>query len=176
MRLVFLYGPPGVGKLTVAAALEATSDFKLFHNHLTVDLLTAVFEFGSDEFRKLREDIWLGVFREAAASGTDLVFTFAPERTVCPSFIARTVETVHTHGGHVVFVELHCAEHILRERMESEERREWGKLSSWTEYEELRDAGVLSYGAEIVPALSIDTGDMTPEDAAKQIANFMSGE
>jgi len=176
MRLAFLYGRPGVGKLTVANALEEQSEFKLFHNHLTVDLLTAVFEFGSDEFGRLREMIWLGVFREAAASGTDLVFTFAPERTVHPSFIGQTVETVHSNGGHVVFVELHCAEDVLRERMESEERREWGKLSSWTQYEELRDTGVLSYGAEIIPALSIDTGKLTPEDAAKEIADFMEHE
>ena len=173
MRLVFLYGPPGVGKLTVATALQARSDFKLFHNHLTVDLLTSVFEFGSEGFRKLREDIWLGVFREAAVSGTDLVFTFAPERTVSPSFIARAVETVGSNGGHVVFVELHCAESILRERMESEARREWGKLSSWTEYEELRDAGMLDFGAEIVPALSIDTGETSPEDAAAAIADVV---
>lgn len=173
MRLVFLYGPPGVGKLTVATALQARSDFKLFHNHLTVDLLTSVFEFGSEQFRKLREDIWLGVFREAAASGKNLVFTFAPERTVSPSFIARAVETVDTHGGFIVFVELYCAASVLRERMESEERREWGKLSSWSEYEELRDAGALDYGAEIVPALSIDTGDTSPEDAASVIAEFV---
>ena len=176
MRLVFLYGPPGVGKLTVATALEANSDFRLFHNHLAVDLLTPVFEFGSAEFRRLREEIWLGVFREAAASSTNLVFTFAPERTVCPSFIARAVETVRTHGGHVVFVELHCGEQIQRERMESETRREWGKLSSWTEYEELRDAGALSYGAEIIPSLSIDTGETTQDEAAMAIAEFMEHE
>ncbi|TFG61827.1 MAG: shikimate kinase [Gemmatimonadales bacterium] len=174
MRLVFLYGPPGVGKLTVATALEARSDFKLFHNHLTVNLLTEVFEFGSREFRLLREDIWLSVFREAAASGTNLVFTFAPERTVSTAFIAHVVETVHNNGGYVVFVELHCAENILRERMTSETRREWGKISSWSEYEELRDTGVLDYGAEIVPALSIDTGESTPEDAAAEIAEFVA--
>lgn len=103
------------------------------------------------------------------------MFTFAPERTVSPSFIASAVDTVDTHGGFIVFVELHCAEEILRERMESEERREWGKFSSWAEYEELRDAGVLDYGTEIVPALSIDTGDTTPEDAARAIAEFVGG-
>lgn len=176
MRLLFLYGPPGVGKLTVATALEANSDFRLFHNHLTVDLLTPVFEFGSAEFRRLREEIWLSVFREAAASGTNLLFTFAPESTVCPSFIARAIETIRTHGGHVVFVELHCADQILRERMESETRREWGKLSSWAEYEELRDTGTLSYGAEIMPSLSIDTGENTPDEAALTIAEFMENE
>ena len=39
MKLVILYGPPGVGKLTVGRELAARTGFKLFHNHLTVDLV-----------------------------------------------------------------------------------------------------------------------------------------
>lgn len=173
MRLVFLYGPPGVGKLTVATELAARSDFKVFHNHLTLKLLLTVFEFGSVGFRHLREDIWLGVFREAAAAGTNLVFTFAPESTVSPSFIARTVEVIGQAGGQVVFVELHCADDILRVRMEADSRRDWGKLSSWEEYVKLRDAGVLDYGTIIVPALSIDSGATSATEAAEQITNFL---
>ena len=48
MKLIFLHGLPGVGKLTVARQLAALTGFKLFHNHLTVDLVTSVFEFGSE--------------------------------------------------------------------------------------------------------------------------------
>jgi len=35
MKLVFIYGPPAVGKLTVANALAKVTGFKVFHNHLT---------------------------------------------------------------------------------------------------------------------------------------------
>ena len=173
MRLVFLYGPPGVGKLTVASALEARSGFKVFHNHLTLKLLLSVFDFGSEAFRHLREDIWLGVFREAAAAGTDLVFTFAPERTVNQSFIARTVEVVGKAGGQVIFVQLYCDESILRGRLESDTRRDWGKLNSWEEYEKLRDDGVFNYDTIIVPAKSIDIGTASPEEAAAEIDLFL---
>ncbi len=37
--LVYLYGPPAVGKLTVATELQRLTGFRLFHNHLTVDAL-----------------------------------------------------------------------------------------------------------------------------------------
>jgi replication-associated recombination protein RarA len=47
MNLIFLYGPPGVGKLTVAQELAGMTGYKLFHNHLTVDLVYAVFDFGT---------------------------------------------------------------------------------------------------------------------------------
>ena len=38
MKLVFMYGGPGVGNLTTAQALAALTGFKLFHNHLSFNL------------------------------------------------------------------------------------------------------------------------------------------
>ncbi len=65
MKLIFLHGMPGVGKLTVATELAKLTGFKLFHNHLTVDLVTSLFEFGSQPFIELRERIWLDTFAQA---------------------------------------------------------------------------------------------------------------
>ena len=45
MWLVFLHGPPGSGKLTVGRELQSITGFRLFHNHLVVDLLESLFEF-----------------------------------------------------------------------------------------------------------------------------------
>src|SRR5712664_1427209 len=81
MKLIFLYGLPGVGKLTVACELETLTGFRVFHNHLAVDLLESVFEFGSQPFVELREMIWLAVFSQAAESKlAGLIFTFAFDR------------------------------------------------------------------------------------------------
>src|SRR5688572_19082412 len=99
MILVFLYGPPGAGKLTVGRELEALTGYRLFHNHLTVDLVSAVFDFGTEPFVGLREHIWLSVFREAARRGVSLVFTFAPEQTVRERFIPEAIEAVESAGG-----------------------------------------------------------------------------
>jgi replication-associated recombination protein RarA len=57
MDLVMLYGPPAVGKLTIAQALTARTGLKLFHNHLVLDAITAVFEFRSPTYLRLREAI-----------------------------------------------------------------------------------------------------------------------
>src|SRR5262252_4752756 len=83
MRLVVLCGPPGVGKLSVARELAGRSGYRLFHNHLTVDLLESLFEFGSAPFVELRERLWLELLGRAADEGvTGVIFTLAFDRTV----------------------------------------------------------------------------------------------
>src|ERR1700687_711257 len=77
MRLVVLYGPPGVGKLTIGTELSELTGFKLFHNHLTVDLVTSVFPPGSEAWNRLARRIRLAVFAEAAHEGVDLILTRA---------------------------------------------------------------------------------------------------
>lgn len=168
MWLTFLYGPPASGKLTVARALQARTGHALFHNHLAVDLLESVFEFGSPPFVALREQLWISVFREAAREGRSLVFTFAPEQTVTPGFPAEAVETVEAEGGRVLFVALRCSEPTLLRRMSDPSRASFGKLQSAERYRELRDAGAFEFPP--LPAdLELDTGSLSPEQAASVI-------
>src|SRR5271155_5032148 len=100
MKLIFIYGLPDSGKLTVGMELAAMTGFRLFHNHLVVDLLLSVFDFGSPAFVELREDIWLSVFDQAYRSQLPgLIFTFAPEGTVRPGFIGEVKSRVGRGGG-----------------------------------------------------------------------------
>lgn len=170
MDLIVLYGPPASGKLTVGRELARLSGYALFHNHLVVDTVSAVFEFGTDAFIRLREEVWLRVFEEAAQANKSLIFTFAPERTVRPSFIPEAVRRIETHGGRVRFVELRCTEAELERRMEDASRREFGKLSSVTLYRELRDRGALTYDSlPSAPHATVDTDSATAEESARSI-------
>jgi len=172
MDLVFVHGPAAVGKLTVARALAELTGFALFHNHLTVDALTAVFPFGSEPFVTLREQTWLSVFGEAARSGTSLIFTFTPENTVRPSFVAAVRERVESAGGAVRFVRLTCAPDELERRVESESRRAHGKLRSREQLRELTRAGAFDHPALPDSGLVIDTGRTPPAEAAATISEF----
>ncbi len=170
MNLVFLHGAPAVGKLTVARELVALTGYRLFHNHLTVDLVSAVFDFGTQPFVLLRERIWLSVFREAAVRSVSLIFTFAPERTVRREFITEAVRAVEEAGGKVLFVELTCDGGELERRIESPARESFGKLRSVELYRELIEAGVFQYPALTETALSLDTTSRQPEETARLIA------
>lgn len=179
MQLVFIHGAPAVGKLTVARELAARTGFRLFHNHLTVDLVSSVFAFGSEPFVQLREKIWLAMFREAARHDVSLIFTFNPESTVREGFIQDSIDVVTREGGEIVFVELTCAENELERRMENPSRSEFDKLRSVEQYRSLREAGAFQF-PRIVSNLSLDTTNSPPVDVAegirKHLANLNSSQ
>jgi hypothetical protein len=171
MRLIFIYGMPATGKLTVARELSAITGYQVFHNHLVVDMVQSVFEFGSKPFVELREQIWLSVFRQAAASQLPgLIFTFAPEATVRPGFIPNTSKLVGESGGSVDFVELTCPVDELKRRLPEPSRLQYKKLSSLALFDRLRTDGVFDALAMPEPRVSIDTSTCTPARAALEIA------
>jgi hypothetical protein len=161
-----------VGKLTVALELEKLTGYRLFHNHLTVDLATSIFPFGTEPFIQLREEIWLATFRLAVQTGTSLIFTFAPEKTVNQDFIEKTTTTIESNGGNVVFVELVCTEETLSNRLDEPSRTKFGKLKS-AEYHELKSGGAFNYRL-IHSALTLDTSSTPPHQTAQLIADYLS--
>jgi hypothetical protein len=174
MKLIFLHGMPGVGKLTVARELSRLTGYKLFHNHLTVDLVSSVFEFGSAPFIELREKIWLSVFAKAAETGLEgLIFTFAFEKTVSEGFVDEARREVEAHGGDVIFVKLVCSAEELERRLTEESRSRFGKLTSLTLFHELNDAGVFEDPGVTLNQLVLDTTDLSPEQTASRIASSL---
>jgi hypothetical protein len=173
MKLIFIYGLPATGKLTVGRELAALTGYKLFHNHLVVDTLLSVFEFGSPEFVELRETMWLSVFDQASRSRSPgLIFTFAPEPTVRPTFIPEVLSIV-ADGGEVVFVELTCPLTELKRRLNNPSRLKFEKLTDIELFEQLHEEGCFNASWLPAPKLSIDTSLCTPAQAASQIADLL---
>ncbi len=173
MKLIFLHGMPGVGKLTVARELSQLTGFKLFHNHLTVDLVSALFPFGSEPFIILREQIWLAAFAEAARNSVSLIFTFSPERSVRERFIEDAINIIAGAGGQVIFVELTCASEEVESRIEDVSRKKFGKLSSVEQYRTLQAEGVFQF-PKLPNGISLDTTNQPPAESAKQIREYVA--
>src|SRR3712207_6820175 len=130
MRLVYLYGPPGVGKLTVARELVALTGFKLFHNHLTVDLVRSVFPLNSEPYVRLVRQFRRDMFAEAARADVDLAFTGVYLGTAEQlAAIRRSIEPIYAGGGTVLFVQLTCDPDTWRARVPSDSRRALDKLT-----------------------------------------------
>lgn len=174
MRLVFLYGPIASGKLSIARLVADRTGFSLFHNHLVVDAVAAVFPFGSPSFVRLRERFWLETLAAAAAEGRSVVFTFAPEPTVAADFPERVRNLVTAHGGEVVFVALDVSPDEQERRVDSPSRRAFGKLRSAELLRSLRSGMTAAMEMMPMPALRIDTEAMAPEAAAEAICRLLT--
>ncbi|MCH1868033.1 AAA family ATPase [Nocardioides sp. CFH 31398] len=108
--LLLITGPPAVGKMTVGRAVAARSDYRLFHNHHTIEPLLEVFGHGTRAFTVLNDEFRRRVLQEAAADGLRLVFSFAwwvddrDDVEVVESYLAPYVDA----GLPVRFVELYA--------------------------------------------------------------------
>jgi hypothetical protein len=174
MKLLFLYGLPGTGKLTIARELAELTGYKLFHNHLAVDLLLSVFEFGSTPFIELRESIWLSVFEEAASIPLPaLIFTFNAENTVQQSFIENTMRTMSSFGQ-VFFIEVICEPEELERRIDTPERRKHKKLISLELFRKLKTDGVFDSPKLPDSHLVLDSTRTSPQENARRIAEELS--
>lgn len=173
MDCIFIYGPAASGKLTVAKALQNRCGLPLFHNHLAVDAALSLFEFGSAEFVRLRELIWLATFKEATTAGKSFIFTFTPDATVSRSFIDKAVGVIESSGGRILFIALTCSVDVIESRIEATSRTAFKKLASLEQYRQLRDSGAFTFGPLPEPDLTIATDAMSPEDAAGRIHGFI---
>jgi hypothetical protein len=171
MKLVFLHGMPGVGKLTVARELATLTKFKLFHNHLTVDLVLSLFEFGTPPFVELRERIWLDAFAQACDARLEgMIFTFAFEKTVRGEFVPNVVKVVESRGGEVIFVNLHCDSDELEKRITDPAREKFGKLTSLELFRQLNSSGTFDTPNNVPDRLLVNTTNVSPSEAARKIA------
>jgi len=175
MKLIFIYGPPGVGKLTVAQELANLTGYKLFHNHLAVDLVYAVFDFKTKPFVELREKIWMMVFQRAKEERVKgLIFTFAPEESVPDHFIPDVIKLIEDDQDTVNFVELTCDPGELRKRIVNPSRSKYAKGMSSDNVEKYYRRDYLIPPSVHERKFSIDNTKLSPGEAAIRIAKHYS--
>lgn len=130
MKLVFIYGSPAVGKLTVANEIARRTDFKVFHNHLSIDCIEPVFEFGSPSFGKLIDLIRVETVREAARVGQNLIYTFCYAKDLDDAHVEKITRAVEENGGEICFALLKADRETLNRRVVEESRRRMGKAKT----------------------------------------------
>ncbi|MDP5272852.1 AAA family ATPase [Chengkuizengella axinellae] len=109
MKLVILFGPQAVGKMTIGYELEKITDLKLFHNHMTIDLVQPFFDFGTEGFNKLVNLFRNEMFNEFAKSDQDgMIFTYvwAFNSQNDWDFINQVCSIFESNGAEIYFVEL----------------------------------------------------------------------
>lgn len=108
MKFVLIFGPQAVGKMTVGHELEMISDLKLFHNHMTIELLAPYFGFSPEMWglsNKFRQDI----FEATAASNMyGMIFTYVWGFDLQSDwdYVDKICKIFEDQGADVYFIEL----------------------------------------------------------------------
>ena len=177
MKLVFLIGSGAVGKMTVGQELMKRTGLRLFHNHMTIEPVIAVFgTYNGRVVNEIREII----FREFAASDlTGMIFTYmwAFDQQADWDYVEHVKEIFAPYGTEFYYVELVAPQEVRLQRNATENRirNKPSKADVELSNERLRreDAGfrLVSREGEIPfeHYLRIDNRDLSPEETAEKI-------
>jgi shikimate kinase len=169
MKLLIIYGPPAAGKLTVANEVAARTGFKVFHNHLSIDCVQPVFEFGTPPFGRLVERIRMETIAEAAREGVDLIHTFVYAHGLDDDHFRRIIASAEDNGGEAFLVLLRCRIEEGRRRVSAESRVRMRKVKTPEMLESLHEKYEMHEPLPGRETLIIDNSDLTPSQAAEQI-------
>ena len=115
MHLICVTGPPAAGKMTVGRVVCDLTGFRLFHNHMSIEPLLGVYDFGTPSFHRINAMIRREVIAESVVAGLPgLVFTFAIDLDD-PRDLAQLhelVEPVERAGAPIDVVELYAPQHV----------------------------------------------------------------
>lgn len=169
MKMIFLYGPPAVGKLTVAKELAKITSYKLFHNHLTVDLVSSLYEWGSPKYWEYLRSIREQLLANLAKDNVDIIFTYVYAAGEDEEVMERMFKKVEENGGEVLLVQLTTSIEKLKERIVAEDRRQFKKMHKTESLESWINQYKLFEAYPNRQNLIVDNSEMDPNEVANLI-------
>jgi|TARA_B100001971_G_scaffold119153_1_gene109690 tRNA uridine 5-carbamoylmethylation protein Kti12 len=169
MKLIFIYGLPAVGKLTVANELSKITNFSIIHNHLTVDLLSPVLEVGKGKFWEYMFKLRFEVLKIAIKENIDIIFTSCYAKKVDDSYLKRYINLINKNKGKIYFVQLKCDDKVLFQRIKKESRKKYGKLKNINGLKKLLKELELRSPIPFVDSYTIDNTNLSANKTALKI-------
>ena len=178
MKLLIIFGPQAVGKMTVGQELEKITGLKLFHNHMTIELVSHFFSYGTKEGKELVKAIRKEIFETVSKSELEgLIFTYmwALESQKDWDYIEEIKNIFLKENAEIYFLELESTieERIKRNKTENRLNNKPTKRDlEWSENELIKSNNkhrLNSKEGEIKEKnyLKIDNTNKSAEEVAK---------
>lgn len=169
MKIIFIYGAPAVGKLSVAQELAQLTKFRLFHNHMSLDLAESMYEWGSSEFWNFVTKNRLETLEKSAKSEEEgIIMTYVYEGcTNDDDYINKLKQVASKYNSKIYFVKLSCHIDELKKRVVAESRTKFKKIKSVEKL--LLSLSKKNPNEKLAADLSIDNTQMDPVSVAIKI-------
>ncbi len=174
-KVIVLYGPLGVGKLTVAKELSKETNFKVFHSHLLSDMLSEFFNTGTRDLADSFRDLWLYLFKGLLKSNNKgviitLVYgvqTFKGKED--NTFFFQIKKIGEENKAKVIFVKLECSNEELKKRVQSNDRKKYKKVTDVSVLENIRRKYKVDEKAPFVESIVVNTTNLISKQTVKKI-------
>ncbi len=169
MKLIFMYGPPASGKLTISEILSQRTSIPVFHNHLARDLVEDIYKENLMNHYALVDAIRIDVLDYCSKNDTDLIFTYVYGGKFDDAKVKVFAETVKANGGEVIFIELTADREDLISRVGNESRKRYKKLIDPIVLSKMTE-DMTAYSVPNVNSLKINTSQLELSESADLIA------
>lgn len=176
MEIIFLYGIPGSGKLTIAKKLieRIGNRFKLFHNQMTVDIISSIIPFQHPKGFELNTQYRQLMVDACNDLNINLIMTYvyAYGERGDDEYIKSLIDKVETKGGKIMFVHLICREEIIFERIQNHDREQHKKVTNPEKLKKTMESREITKSIPYVENLTINTEITDPESSARKIISY----
>lgn len=125
MKFVIIFGPHAVGKMTVGQELAKLTELKLFHNHMTIDIVSDLFENMQEERSRLinlfRKEIF-EAYSKSDEYGMIFTYMWALDFKEDWNYINEVEALFESRGAEIYYVELEADYDLRLERNKTENR------------------------------------------------------
>jgi broad-specificity NMP kinase len=175
MKLIYVYGPPASGKLTIANELSKITGFKIFDNHKVIDLFSEIADINKNSFWDSANEIKLKIIEECAKQRIKgiiftMVYTKNPKNHLFPEKINSIVKK---NKGKVYFVRLKCNRAGIRKRVIKESRKKFKKFHTIKELENFTRKYDVHGKLNFENQIEIDNTNKSAKEVAKEIKEFV---
>lgn len=180
MKFLMLIGPQAVGKMTVGQELEKITGLKLFHNHMTIELVSPFFSYGTEQGKKLVHSFRMQIFEEVAKSDLEgLIFTWIWRFDLKKEeeYYNKVTEIFRKQRAEIYLVELEADLEERIKRNETENRlnnKPTKRNTEWSKKDLIK--GAKEYRLNSLPGeikeknyLRIDNTNISAQEVAKMI-------
>ena len=186
MKVVFIFGPQAVGKMTIGEKLAGKIGVPLLFNHMTLDILTPFLGWSKDTFRisqLIRCEVLEAIAKNPLSNGIIMTFGFYFDDQSDWDIFHRYCEIFEGHGIDVHLVELtaNLEERLVRNKTEHRLKKKPSKrdiefsdaelLTSYNKHRLTSNPGEIDHPNY----LKLDVTNLSVDMAVTEIINRFGG-